>query len=157
MTRIPLRRYTARVLPVDSQGRVLLLHGFDPLHPEVTYWFTIGGAAEGAETLQEAAVRELREEVGIVASAGDFTGPLETSTIEFAFAEYDIVQDQTFFGVEVGDAEVSFEHMEEIEKVTTIEYRWWSVADLETTTEVVFPANLPILLRKAGGKSGGTG
>lgn len=150
MTRIPLRRYTARALPLDSQGRVLLLHGFDPHHPSRTYWFTVGGATEGAETLQEAAVRELQEEVGIAASADDFVGPLETSTVEFKFAEYDIVQDQTFFAVHVGDAEVSFDQMEDIEKETTLEYRWWSIADLSTTTEVIFPANLAELLRKAG-------
>lgn len=148
MTRIPLRRFTARALPIDSHGRVLLLHGFDPAHPESPFWFTIGGAAEGAETLQEAAVRELQEEVGIVAMPEDFEGPLETSTIEFSFGEYDIVQDQTFFTVRVGEAEVTFEHMEEIEKATTLGHRWWSVADLEQTTEVVFPANLVTLLQK---------
>ena len=40
----PLRRRTARVLPVDPEGRVLLLHGWDPHHPERPFWFTIGGA-----------------------------------------------------------------------------------------------------------------
>lgn len=151
MTRIPLRRYTARALPLDSHGRVLLLHGFDPAHPESPFWFTIGGAAEGVETLQEAAVRELREEVGIVAAAQDLVGPLETSTITFSFAEYDIVQDQTFFTVVVGEAEVTYEHMEEIEKATTLGHRWWSVDELEASDETIFPENLATLLRKIGG------
>ncbi|WP_326645830.1 hypothetical protein OIE67_44645 [Nonomuraea fuscirosea] len=43
MTKIPLRRFTARVLPVDENDRVLLLHGFDPAQPERRFWFTIGG------------------------------------------------------------------------------------------------------------------
>ena len=60
------RRNTARVLPVDREGRVLLLHGWDPLRPDDPFWFTIGGAAEPGETLAEAAARELREEAGIV-------------------------------------------------------------------------------------------
>ena len=55
----PWRRQTARVLPVDPEGRVLLLHGWDPRRPEAPFWFTIGGGAEPGESLPEAAAREL--------------------------------------------------------------------------------------------------
>ncbi|MFI6603941.1 NUDIX hydrolase [Nonomuraea sp. NPDC050536] len=147
MTMIPLRRFTARALPIDDHGRVLLLHGFDPARPGMSYWFTIGGAAEGDETLPEAAARELYEEVGIVAAAGDFTGPYGTGTIEFTFAEYAITQDQTFFAIRVGNAEVSFDHMEELEKATTIGHRWWSAEELDDTEELVFPKDLADILR----------
>ena len=61
----PWRRYTARVLPVDAAGRVLLLHGWDPRHPDRPFWFTIGGAAEAGESLRDAGARELREETGL--------------------------------------------------------------------------------------------
>ena len=44
-------RQTARVLPVDDEGRVLLLHGWDPHHPDRPFWFTIGGAADPGESL----------------------------------------------------------------------------------------------------------
>lgn len=147
-TMIPLRRFTARALPIDGQGRVLLLHGFDPAHPDVLYWFTIGGAVEGQETLQEAAAREMYEEVGIEARADDFTGPYGTTTIEFSFAEYAITQDQTFFAIRVDDTDVSFDHMEEIELATTVGHRWWSAEELEATAESYFPADLAVILRK---------
>ncbi len=145
---IPLRRFTARALPIDDHGRVLLLHGFDPARPDRSYWFTVGGAAEDGETLQQAAARELYEEVGIAASADDFTGPYGTGTIEFTFAEYAITQDQTFFAIQVGDADVSFDHMDEIEKATTTEYRWWSAEELDDTEEAVFPEDLADIVRK---------
>ncbi|MFI9556037.1 NUDIX hydrolase [Nonomuraea endophytica] len=148
MTKIPLRRFTGRALPINDEGRVLLLHGFDPARPEQPFWFTIGGAAENDETLLDAAVRELYEEAGIAAPAGEFTGPLATGTISFHFAEYAITQDQTFFAVRVTGAEVSFEHMEDVEKDTTLGHRWWSVEELEATDEAVFPADLPAILRK---------
>ncbi|MFI6906854.1 NUDIX hydrolase [Nonomuraea sp. NPDC050394] len=148
MTKIPLRRFTGRVLPINDEGRVLLLHGFDPAVPERPFWFTIGGAAEHDETLLEAAVRELYEEAGITAPAGEFTGPLATGTISFNWAEYAITQDQTFFAVRVTGAEVSFDHMEDIEKDTTLGHRWWSVEELEATDEAFFPADLPAILRK---------
>ncbi|MEU8244803.1 NUDIX domain-containing protein [Nonomuraea sp. NPDC048916] len=151
MTKIPLRRFTARALPIDDDGRVLLLHGFDPAEPGRRYWFTIGGALEEGETLQEAAARELHEEVGIRAPADEFTGPYGTTTIEFFFDQYAIVQDQTFFAVRVGRVEVSFEHMEEIEKATTIEHRWWSAEELDATAEAFFPEDLASILRKITG------
>lgn len=148
VTKIPLRRFTARALPINDHGQVLLLHGFDPAVPERSFWFTVGGAAEGEETLLDAAVRELFEEAGISAPAADFTGPFGTSTIEFNFGEYAITQDQTFFAVRVSEAVVSYEHMEQIEKDTTLGHRWWSVAELEATDEQYFPEDLPAILRK---------
>ncbi|MFI6741895.1 NUDIX hydrolase [Nonomuraea sp. NPDC050451] len=149
MTKIPLRRFTARALPIDDQGRVLLLYGFDPARPDEPFWFTIGGAAEDGETLQEAAARELFEEVGIRANADELSGPYGNSVIEFNWAEYAITQDQTFFAIWVGtDAVVSFDHMEQIEKDTTTAYRWWSVEELESTEEAFFPTNLASILRQ---------
>ncbi|WP_171074219.1 NUDIX hydrolase [Nonomuraea basaltis] len=155
MTKIPVRRFTARALPIDDQDRVLLLQGFDPEQPGLPFWFTIGGGMEDGETLREAAARELYEEVGIRAGAEEFSGPYGTNTIEFCWAGYAITQDQTFFAVRVADAVVSFEHMEQIEKDTTTAYRWWSVAELESTEEVFFPEDLAAILRKitAGGES----
>jgi 8-oxo-dGTP pyrophosphatase MutT (NUDIX family) len=156
VTTIPLRRFTARVLPIDDQDRVLLLHGFDPHHPDVPFWFTIGGAAEGGETLQEAAARELHEEVGIRRDIGAFTGPYSTSTIEFFWADYAITQDQTFFAIRVTNEAISFDHMEQIEKDTTLGYRWWSAEELDSTEETFFPEDLAAILRKItkGGESG---
>ncbi|MEV1170717.1 NUDIX domain-containing protein [Nonomuraea sp. NPDC049784] len=154
MTKIPLRRFTARALPIDDQDRVLLLYGFDPARPDQPFWFTIGGATEDGETLQEAAARELFEEVGIRANADEFSGPYCNSVIEFFWAQYAITQEQTFFAIRVGDdAVVSFDHMEQIEKDTTTAYRWWSAEELDGTEEVFYPEDLASLLRKiiAGG------
>ncbi|MET7460397.1 NUDIX domain-containing protein [Nonomuraea sp. NPDC005501] len=143
------------VLPIDDQDRVLLLYGCDPARPGERFWFTVGGALEDGETLQQAAARELYEEVGIRAEADEFTGPYGAGTVEFSFAEYAITQDQTFFAVRIGDgqAEVSFDNMEEIEKATTVGHRWWSAEELDATDEIVHPADLAGILRRvtAGG------
>ncbi|MCK2214756.1 NUDIX domain-containing protein [Actinomadura sp. ATCC 31491] len=157
MTKIPLRRFTARALPLDDQDRVLLLHGIDPVRPDRPFWFTVGGAMEDGETLVEAAARELFEEVGIRAHADEFSGPYGTVTVTFEWGEYAITQDQTFYAVRVGEtASVSFEHMEQIEKDTTLAFRWWSLEELESTEEPYFPEDLAGILRKitAGGERG---
>ncbi|WP_281191764.1 NUDIX hydrolase [Nonomuraea maritima] len=152
VTRIPLRRFTARVLPINEENRVLLLNGFDPAVPDRPFWFTIGGGLEDGETLQEAAARELYEEVGIRVGVDAFTGPHASRLTSFNWAEYDITQDESYFAVRVDGADaVSFDHMEQVEKDTTLAHRWWSADELDATSETVHPENLADLLRKVVG------
>lgn len=126
------------------------MRGFDPAKPDQLFWFTIGGALEGDETLREAAARELYEEVGIRAGVEEFAGPYAERMITFEWSEYVFTQDEAFFAIRVeGDAAaVSFDHMEQIEKDTTTGYRWWSVEELESTEEVVHPEEVAMILRK---------
>ncbi len=51
------------VLLVDEHGRVLLT--LRKLAPEAGCWSIVGGKLDYLETLQECAVREAREEVGL--------------------------------------------------------------------------------------------
>ena len=46
---VVLRR-AARVVLVDEQDHVLMIHGFDPRTPHTSYWYTLGGGiADGEE------------------------------------------------------------------------------------------------------------
>lgn len=82
----PIQRETARVIPVSPAGRVLLLRGHDPAAPQLPYWFTIGGQIEPLESARQAAVRELREEVGIVVPAVALVGPIYRGEHSYSFA-----------------------------------------------------------------------
>ena len=63
---------------------MLLLHGWDPHHPERPFWFTIGGAAEDGESLPAAAARELYEETRITVDPADLDEPIAEQVIEFS-------------------------------------------------------------------------
>ena len=141
-------RETARVLPVDSEGRVLLLHGWDPHHPERPYWFTIGGAAEGAESLRDAAARELYEETRISVDPAQLGEPIAHNTIEFSWGGIHIVQEQTFYAVLLTSAKVSLEGLDQWERATTDKYGWLSAEDLEGGEPPADP-EIPDLIRAA--------
>jgi 8-oxo-dGTP pyrophosphatase MutT (NUDIX family) len=144
-----IRRNTARVLPVDGEGRVLLLHGWDPLRPDDPFWFTIGGAAEPGESLSEAAVRELREEAGIVVDLDRLGEPIEASAITFSFGGVRFEQDQTFFAVAIDDAEVSFAGQDPIERATIDKHGWLYPGELEDGAARPADPEIPRLMRAA--------
>ena len=141
-------RSTGRVLPVDPAGRVLLLHGWDPHHPERPYWFTIGGAAEGGESLRDAAARELYEETRISVDPAHLGEPIAQNTIEFSWGGIPIVQEQTFYAVLVTSAEVSLDGLDQWERATTDTYGWLSAEDLAAGDPPAHP-EIPGLIRAA--------
>jgi 8-oxo-dGTP pyrophosphatase MutT (NUDIX family) len=145
-----IRRNTARVLPVDREGRVLLLHGWDPLRPDDPFWFTIGGAAEPGESLPVAAARELREEVGIAVDPDRLGEPIEAAAITFSFGGVRFEQDQTFFAVAVdGAAVVSFAAQDAVELATIDKHGWLRPEDLEDGAERPADPEIPRLMRAA--------
>lgn len=139
MTKTTVYRVTARVLPVNRAGEVLLLHGWDPAAPAKTYWFSIGGACEPEETLADAGVRELFEETGITIDSAAFGEPFATETgVAFDWGPYHLVQDQSWFavGLEPG-TEVHFRGLEPLEVGTIDEARWWTPDDLDADGSAV--------------------
>ncbi|RNI21546.1 NUDIX hydrolase [Flexivirga caeni] len=150
-----IRRDTGRVIPLRrADGRCLLLHGWDPDHTDEPFWFTIGGAVEPGEDLRAAAVRELAEEVGLVASPADLRGPLTTNEIRFDWAGRHIVQQQTFFALDVDDFVVSFDGQDGLEAGTIDEHGWFTydelAADGATFPEVLEAVWLATATRRPG-------
>jgi 8-oxo-dGTP pyrophosphatase MutT (NUDIX family) len=138
-------------MPVDPEGRVLLLHGWDPHHPERPFWFTIGGAAEDGESLRDAAARELYEETRISVDPAQLGEPIAEQTIEFSWGGHHILQDQVFYAVPVTSAEalgVSLEGLDQWEQATTDKYGWLAASDLDGDERPAHP-DIPDLMRAA--------
>jgi len=132
MSREVRHRVCARVLPVNAAGEVLLLHGWDPAAPEAPYWFSVGGGIDEGEELVAAAVRETKEEIGVVIAPGELV-ELGREDTAFNWGEWHLVQDQTFFAVrlDVPLSEIHFRGLEPLEVGTIDEARWWRPDDLE--------------------------
>jgi 8-oxo-dGTP pyrophosphatase MutT (NUDIX family) len=145
----PVLRVTARVLPVNHRGEVLLLLDQDPGRPGVARWGTIGGAVDPGETLHQAAVREMHEETGIAIDAAQLLGPVHHDVVPFSYDGRPFIGDSTFFALALAhDVEVVFDHLEPLEVDNVLDHGWWSPEDLAADGRAVLP-DLPAIMPKA--------
>ena len=146
-TERPTDRRAARVLLVDAQERVLLLHGSDPGAPERgQWWFTPGGGLDEGETPAQAAARELLEETGLRTAAADLGEPVHERVTEFVFDGGHYRQSEHYFLLRVDAHEVDTSGPESWVDPGVTGHRWWDRDALRATDEVVFPPELPDVL-----------
>jgi len=145
-----LFREAARVILLDEDDRVLLIRGHDVDQPERSWWFTVGGGIDDGEDALSAALREVREETGIVLDAAQLEGPVFTRSAIFDFFLEHCRQDETIYLARVPAA--SFAAVDragwtELEHDVIDELRWWSLDDLDRVEIEVFPESLVALVR----------
>ena len=137
------QRKSARLLVIDKDRRVLLfrfIHKAGALAGQ-DYWATPGGGVEDDETFHDAAIRELREETGLIREAlgeplanREFSLQLPDGEYVSSFEQYYLV---TSDGVALSRLEWTPQEAEVI-----ADHRWWSRDELRQTTDVVWPENL---------------
>lgn len=121
-----------RVLVVDADGRVLLFRDSDlGLDPVPHWWITPGGGVDPGETDEQAAVREVLEETGLVVEEGELVGPLATRTVVHGFSDVVVHQDEAFWVVRVPVGEISTAGHTEEEQLTMTAHRWWTRAEID--------------------------
>jgi 8-oxo-dGTP pyrophosphatase MutT (NUDIX family) len=136
-----LVRDVARVLLLSEQDEILLLAGSDPTQPaKGHWWFTPGGGLEETESFHEAAARELFEETGF---QGEVLGePLWERVASFEFMGQLYRQRELFFTIRTARFEPAPALLTEVEQQSFLRFKWWSHADLVSTSEVVYPVDL---------------
>jgi 8-oxo-dGTP pyrophosphatase MutT (NUDIX family) len=146
-----LVRQAARVILVDAQDRVLLIHGRDPGRPDLpSWWITAGGGRDEGESAEDAARREVLEETGI--RLGELGPVVLGRAVEFEFEGLWIIQNEVFFIARVqpaGDV-LDTSGWNDIERRSLSELRWWTLAELATTAETIYPEELLDVLRDNG-------
>ena len=140
-------RRAVRVLVLDEADRMLLFQDSDlGLYPVTHWWVTPGGGVDPGESDLEAGVRELWEETGLVVAAGDLVGPLLTRTVVHGYSDKVVDQVEVFYVVRVPAFEVVTTGHTEEELLTVADIRWWTLADLATTTDDVWPRDVLAIL-----------
>ncbi len=139
-------RLAGRIIVLDPGSRVLMFRYDDP-PPFGVHWSTPGGGLDPGEDYHAGAVRELREETGwtdVLVGAGEVLRQDRTllrgtqvmrQHERFFLARVDVPERP------VGD--VNGMHASDGIAAT----RWWTPAELESTTETILPPNLAAVLR----------
>jgi 8-oxo-dGTP pyrophosphatase MutT (NUDIX family) len=142
-------RQAGRVLLIDSADRALLLRGGDPARPDLRWWFTPGGGLDEGETPAAGAARELFEETGLKVEPDDLGEPVHHDVAEFSYENRQYRQEQDFFLLRVPQWQVDTSGFDAAEQRSITDHRWWSAAELDATTEQIYPIGLADLLRRA--------
>lgn len=145
MTKPFEHRETARILLRNSSGQFfLLLTHFDPEVELPARWITPGGGIDAGETELEAAVRELREETGLIVAPQDLGEPIGSLSGKWLWGDgqtWHTYRD-TFFELYVESFQLDDSGWTDDERRDVLEYRWWDLDDLLNSSELVGPQGL---------------
>ena len=138
-------RLAGRVIVLDPASRVLLLR-HDSRHHGL-HWATPGGGLEEGEDFHAAAARELREETGWQDVVIEPDLVLEDARAQGPDSQYSKTVHKFF----VARVSVPQRLVEDVDGMHAsdgiLDFRWWSLAELESTTEKVWPPGLLAVLQ----------
>jgi 8-oxo-dGTP pyrophosphatase MutT (NUDIX family) len=128
----------ARVILLDPDDRLLLLYDPDP--ERGAYWYPPGGRIERSEQAEDAARRELSEELGLTNVA---LGPVVLRRrARFTYGDRLIDQDEWHFVARVSGPFEPITRRGDNEADAVAAHRWWSAEEIRTSGDRFFPEGL---------------
>jgi ADP-ribose pyrophosphatase YjhB (NUDIX family) len=148
MAGLGLRR-AGRVIVLDPDGRVLLLR-YDDEPPDGRHWATPGGGLNPGESYAAAASRELAEETGW--RDVPLLGEIHRQVRTMQHGRRTVRQHERLFLARTDRACRELGDVAEMHASDGIAaWRWWTLAELDATAELIWPAGLAGLIRGAAG------
>lgn len=140
----PKRRRSARVILLSPAGEVLLISFRVPRSDgEFAFWATPGGEVEEGEEYVAAAQRELREELELTV---ELQGPVHLSEVEFEHNGVLTRSTDVFFLGKCEREAPRLRPFTQEERAVIQSSRWWTLDEIDTTPENVFPEALSAIV-----------
>ena len=146
---LPVRR-AARVLLLDPHDRVLLMR-YDDEPRGGHHWTTPGGGLNDGEDYRTAALRELEEETGWDDVA--LLDEVDRRSFEMDYGGQLVRQQERLYLARTDQAGREIRGVEAMHAADGIAaWRWWTLAELDSTAEAIWPSHLADLIRNALGR-----
>jgi 8-oxo-dGTP diphosphatase len=145
-----IERPSARLILLDPQDRLFLfkVHQpsvYDPADPfRDPFWIMVGGLVDPGEAFAQTAVREAREETGLVVEDVRWVWSRERV---MQWREKQVLHREQFFLGRTRSTAVDTSGLDEKEKSWTLDHRWWSVEEIAASSERFEPIKLASLLK----------
>jgi ADP-ribose pyrophosphatase YjhB (NUDIX family) len=136
----PPLRVAARVIALDPDDRVLLVYYAE----NGGFWATPGGRVEDGEDDRAGALRELAEELGVDAARVDLREQVAERSQDHEVGDQLVRQVECYFLAYLNADDLDPARATQPDTIRAV--RWWTIAELTTTTETVYPLGLADLV-----------
>jgi ADP-ribose pyrophosphatase YjhB (NUDIX family) len=139
-------RPAARVILLDPDDRVLLMR-YDDGPPNGRHWSTPGGGVNAGEDHRAAALRELAEETGW--TDVELLGEVMRREFDMEYGGLIVRQRERLYLARTDQACRAISGVEAMHASDGIAaWRWWKLAELDSTAEQVWPPGLADVIRQ---------
>jgi 8-oxo-dGTP pyrophosphatase MutT (NUDIX family) len=146
--RYDLERDAVRVVLTDGAGRILLFHVLTPDQAPDGWWELPGGGIAPGESYLEAAVREIREETGLVLDPAQVSAPSWRRDTTWVSRGQRRLQHEVVVHARIAADQPAIidggRTPQEVEDFVT--FRWWQVREITGSPQRFYPGRLPELL-----------
>lgn len=143
-----LERNAVRVVLTDAGGRILLFHALTPDQTPDGWWELPGGGIDPGESYLDAAVREIREETGLILEPGAVGPPAWRRDTTWKSRGVRRLQHEVVVRARVPgnrpDITADGQTPQELEDY--VDVRWWELDEIIRSELRFYPGQLPELL-----------